>query len=96
MWPEMEKAAHTLAYDGAIMGDNQSGKPFSHGQVEQWASATMPTLVIVGERSEPFFQTGTQALTAVLPNAQRRTLEGQTHGVAPDALAPVLEEFFAG
>ena len=27
MWPEMEKVAHTLAYDGTIMGDNQSGKP---------------------------------------------------------------------
>jgi hypothetical protein len=30
-----------------------------------------------------------------LPSAQHRTLEGQTHAVAPEALAPVLAEFFA-
>ena len=37
-----------------------------------------------------------RAVADVLPNAQRRTLEGQTHDVAPDALAPVLEKYFAG
>ena len=36
-----------------------------------------------------------QALAAVIPDAQRRILEGQNHDVAPEALAPVLEEFFA-
>jgi hypothetical protein len=30
-----------------------------------------------------------------LPNAQHRTLDGQTHAVAPEVLAPVLAEFFA-
>ena len=35
-----------------------------------------------------------QALAHALPNAKRRTLEGQTHDVAPEALAPVLMEFF--
>lgn len=91
MWPEMEKVAHTLAYDGAIMGDNQSGKPLPPNQ---WASATSPTLVIVGGESEAFFQNGTQALVDILPNAQRRTLKGQTHEVSAEALAPVLVEFF--
>jgi hypothetical protein len=33
---------------------------------------------------------------AYLPNAQRRTLEGQTHAVDPQALAPLLVEVFAG
>jgi pimeloyl-ACP methyl ester carboxylesterase len=93
MWPEMEKVAHTLAYDGTIMGDNQSGKPLSP---KHWASATSPTLVMVGGESETFFQHGTQALVDILPNARRRTLEGQTHEVAAEALAPVLVEFFAG
>jgi hypothetical protein len=31
---------------------------------------------------------------AALSDAQRRTLEGQTHDVAPEAIAPVLEDFF--
>jgi hypothetical protein len=37
-----------------------------------------------------------QALGKAIPNAQIRTLEGQTHDVDPDVLAPVLEGFFAG
>ena len=36
-----------------------------------------------------------EALADALPNAQRRTLEGQTHEVAPEVLAPVLQAFFA-
>ena len=91
MWAEMEKVAHTLAYDGIIMGDTQSGRPLP---AERWAAATSPTLVIVGGASEAFFHQGTQALVDVLPNAQHRTLEGQTHEVTAEALAPVLVAFF--
>ena len=56
----------------------------------------MPTLVITGGNSAPFFATGARALVAQLPNARHFVLEGQDHNVAPDALAPVLTEFFAG
>ncbi len=96
MWPEMEKVAHTLAYDGAFMQDVQAGRPLPADRVEQWASAAMPTLVIVGGASEPFFHRGAQALVDVLHNAQLRVLEGQTHEVSTEALAPVLVEFFTG
>jgi hypothetical protein len=34
------------------------------------------------------------ALANAIPNAQHRTLEGQTHEVATEAIAPVLVEFF--
>ena len=91
-WPEMEKVAHTLAYDGAVMRDNSAGKPL---RPNQWNSATMPTLVIVGGASEAFFQNGTRALVDNLPNARHHTLEGQTHEVSSEALAPALLEFFA-
>jgi hypothetical protein len=33
-------------------------------------------------------------LADVLPNAKHRTLEGQTHIVKAEALAPVLVDFF--
>jgi len=52
--------------------------------------------VMAGENSEAFFHDAAQALTDILPNAQRRTLAGQDHGVANEALVPVLVEFFAG
>jgi len=91
MWPFMEAVAHTLAYDGAIVADTLNGKPV---RAEQWTTVTMPTIVMDGG-AIPWLSTGAEALARVLPNAQRRTLEGQTHDVAPEAIAPVLEEFFA-
>jgi pimeloyl-ACP methyl ester carboxylesterase len=93
MWAEMETVAHTLPYDGTIMGNTMSGKPLPS---QKWASTTCPTLVMDGGESPAWFHNGAQALTDVLPNAQHRTLEGQNHGVAAEALAPVLKEFFAG
>lgn len=90
-WADMEKVAHTLAYDGMIVKDFLAGKPLPP---KRWASFTAPTLVIVGGNSEPFFHDGAQALVDDMSNAQRRTLEGQDHAVSPVALAPVLIEFF--
>jgi len=90
-WADMEKVAHTLAYDGMIVKDFLAGKPLPP---KRWASFTAPTLVIVGGNSEPFFHDGAQALVNHMPNAQRRILEGQDHAVSPAVLAPVLTEFF--
>ena len=81
--------APTLAYDGAIMGDGSV-------PIERLASLTVPTLVIDGGASPAFMHNAAQAAAHALPNAQRRTLEGQTHDVAPQALAHVLVEFFKG
>jgi hypothetical protein len=39
-------------------------------------------------------QRAAKATAEALPNAEHRTLDGQTHDVAPDARAPVLVEFF--
>jgi pimeloyl-ACP methyl ester carboxylesterase len=91
----MEAVAHTAAYDGAIMADTMAGTPLP---LDRWASVTIPALVIVGEKSDPFWQTGTRALADALPNGVHRTLDTlseESHGVAPAALAPVMAEFFA-
>jgi pimeloyl-ACP methyl ester carboxylesterase len=91
MWSAMEKVAHTLAYDGTIMGDNMAGKPLPPNR---WASVVMPTLVMDGGESPAWLRNAAQAVAGALPNAKYRTLEGQTHGIVPAALAPVLVEFF--
>ena len=91
MWPAMEAVAHTLAYDGETLGDSMSGKPLSK---KRWGSVAVPTLVIDGDASPAWLRNAVQALTDLLPNAERRTLEGQTHDVDAKVLAPVLEEFF--
>jgi pimeloyl-ACP methyl ester carboxylesterase len=92
-WPALEAVAHTLSYDGRIMGDHMSGKALPS---DRWASVTIPTLLIDGGESPPSQRNAVQGLVDVLPDAQRRTIEGQTHDVDPALLAPVLEEFFAG
>jgi len=88
-WLAQEAMAHTLAYDAAIMGD------FSL-PIELAASVTAPTLVIAGEASFPFMRVTAQALAGALPDGHALILEGQTHDIAPQVLAPVLEEFFLG
>jgi pimeloyl-ACP methyl ester carboxylesterase len=87
IWPLFEAVAPTLAYDNAIMGNGSV-------PTEWLASVTVPTLVIDGGASPAFLHNAAQALAHALPNAKLRTLEGQTHDVAPEALAPVLMEFF--
>ena len=96
MWPAMEAIAPTLAYDGAIMEGLMAGKPLPAERIARWKAMSAPTLVIDGGASWPFMRTGADALADVLPNAQRRTLEGQTHDVNADVLAPVLNGFFRG
>ena len=90
-WSDMEKVAHTLAYDGTIVKDFLAGKPLPP---KRWAAFTAPTLVIAGGNSEPFFHDGAQALVDIMPNAKRYVLEGQDHNVSAAALAPVLTKFF--
>jgi pimeloyl-ACP methyl ester carboxylesterase len=86
-WAATENLAHTLVYDAVIMGDYSLPS-------RRFASVTIPTLVIDGEKSDVRLRNAVLAVAEALTNAQRRTLEGQTHDVAPETLAPVLEEFF--
>ncbi len=94
-WAETEAIAHTIAYDGMVMGTTMSGNPLPADRTAQWAHATMPVLVIAGEHSGSFFHSGAKALVESLPDAQYRFLEGQSHAVDSTVLAPILAEFFA-
>ena len=87
-WPAQEAMAHTLAYDATIMGDYSL-------PTQRLASIKTTTLVLDGGASFPFLHPTADAIAKAIPNAQRRTLEGQQHNVEPEALAPVLKEFFS-
>jgi pimeloyl-ACP methyl ester carboxylesterase len=89
----MEGVAHTIAYDGRVMGDTMSGRPLSP---EPWRRIAVPVLVLDGGASPAHFRTGADALASHIPNAERRTLAGQDHGPADDVLAPVLVTFYTG
>jgi pimeloyl-ACP methyl ester carboxylesterase len=89
MWPMWEAIAPTIAYDAAALGEDASVP------VERAAHMTVPTLVMDGGATEFSFMRATALrLAEAIPSAQHRTLEGQTHQVAAEALAPVLVEFF--
>jgi pimeloyl-ACP methyl ester carboxylesterase len=89
-WPGLEAVAPTLAYDhAAIMGEPWS-VPAGLG-----ARVSVPALVMAGDTSLPFMPDAARVLSQAIPQGQLRTLAGQTHEVKPDALAPVLVEFFA-
>jgi pimeloyl-ACP methyl ester carboxylesterase len=92
MWKGLKATAHTLPYDWAALGKHTMyGAPL---KAEEWASVTMPTLVVTGAKSPAVLQQGSRALADVLPNAELRTLEGVSHNLKMKKLAPVLAEFF--
>ncbi len=86
-WGATEALAHTLAYDATIMGDYSV-------PVDRAELVVAPTLVITGGASFPFMHETAKALANALPNGEVRTLEGQSHDVAPQVIAPALKEFF--
>jgi pimeloyl-ACP methyl ester carboxylesterase len=89
MWRGLVSMAPTLAYESAVLGKGHSLP------TALLAGVTTPTLVMHGGAGAPFMRDAAKALSQALPNAQLRTLAGQTHGVRPKVLAPVLAEFFA-
>jgi pimeloyl-ACP methyl ester carboxylesterase len=92
VWPRLKSAAPTLPYDIAIIHDHQRGVPFTPGE---WDGIKAPTLVAVGGKAPAWITNATRALADALPDATYRTLPGQSHMVKPQALAPVLTEFFS-
>jgi len=89
-WGEMEAIAPTLAYDHSAIMCKDSSIP-----TERAARVHVPTLVLHGGNSFPFMRKTAKTLSKTIPVATLRTLDGQTHDVEPEALAPVLVEFFA-
>jgi pimeloyl-ACP methyl ester carboxylesterase len=93
-WKGLRATAHTLPYDWAALGKHRMyGAPLVPAEFE---SIDVPALVVCGAKSPAELRTGSRALAAVLPDAHLRELEGVSHNVKMEALAPVLTEFFAG
>lgn len=89
MWRGLVRLAPTLAYDSEVLGEGHSLP------VARLLRATTQTLVMHGGAGAPSLRDAARAISEAMPKAQLRTLAGQTHGVSPKAIAPVLEEFFS-
>jgi pimeloyl-ACP methyl ester carboxylesterase len=86
-WKIMEGVGHTLAYDFAVLDDGTV-------PLDAAKKVSIPTLVMDGEKSFDFMHDAADTLGKTIPQSQRKTLQNQTHDVSPEALAPVLKEFF--
>jgi pimeloyl-ACP methyl ester carboxylesterase len=87
-WPAQEAIAHTLAYDARVMGDYSVPTATA-------ARVTVPTLILTGGDSFPFFQPTAEALVAAMPDARTAVLPGQQHNVDPTVLGPAMAAFLA-
>jgi pimeloyl-ACP methyl ester carboxylesterase len=94
VWKRLTAVAHTLPYDARLIEGRQTGRPLPAGQ---WASVTIPTLVMCGtEKESPsFLRHASAAVADALPDArlvERRGL-GHTKKLTPKVIAAALTEF---
>jgi Predicted hydrolases or acyltransferases (alpha/beta hydrolase superfamily) len=86
-WELIKRIDFTLAYDYEVLGDGTVPQAIAK-------SIAVPTLVMDGEKSMEFMRPTADRVARLIPGAERKTLEGQTHQAAPEVTAPVLIEFF--
>lgn len=87
-WPIYLEVAHTLAYDSAVV-ERASHAPWA----EQWSRISQPTLVLIGEDTQPSFPPIANALVRALPNATMETLPARQHRWQADLMADRLGRF---
>lgn len=90
-WAMFEAIAPTLAYDAAAMGEDRKAP------LKRAAGVRVPALLMDGGENlayMPFMHATAESLAQAIPHARQRTLDGQTHDVKAEVLAPALVEFF--
>jgi len=88
MWRGLEALAPTLAYDSQVLGEGYALPTAILTKI------STPALVMHGGSGSPSMAGVAEAISKKIPKAQFRTVAGQTHGVSPKAMAPILAEFF--
>jgi pimeloyl-ACP methyl ester carboxylesterase len=80
----MLDCARALPHDYAVLGDGLVPTNLA-------ARVDVPALILAAEAMPET----AQALADAMPNARFRAIEASAHELAPEALAPVLKEFFS-
>lgn len=80
--------AGTIVYEAEIQ---KASKAFLQNQA---ANLPMPVLMLAGTKSFKTAPAIMTSFTQVIPQAESRLLEGQTHSVEPEVISPILHEFF--
>ncbi|WP_370942852.1 alpha/beta fold hydrolase [Amycolatopsis sp. cg5] len=90
MWGWFTGLAHTLYYDTTLCGPGNV--------LPEWLKTIeVPTLAIGGGTTDEWMRLSAKAVADAIPDGRYVVLEGHDHGVLahPDALKPLLVEFFA-
>jgi pimeloyl-ACP methyl ester carboxylesterase len=86
-WKKNKAVAHTLKYDLKLLSD---------WSVLNGQSASVPTLVVGGEKSPQLLRDAVSMVAAAIPGSRTKILAGQNHNFSPATLAPVVDEFLQG
>ncbi len=89
-WGYLQQMAHTLLYDGGVMGWDEQGLP-----TELLAGLAIPVLTVSSIASAPWLASAAQAVADALPDGRHQRLEGTFHQVPPALLGPTLAAFYA-
>lgn len=92
-WAGLEALAHTLPYDGRVMGFDRPDRSLP---VERWKAIEVPVLAMGGGASPERMRNVARAVADALLDATYRSIPGQTHQADPATMAPVLRAFFLG
>lgn len=87
VWGKLVAVAHTLPYDAAVMTEFRVPRA-------RFASIRVPAVAMNGSRTDPRLQQAARTVASAIPGGTHRSLEGQSHMVNPEVLAPVVTEFF--
>ncbi len=82
---DLEKMAHTLVYESSLL----EALPR-----DLLSSVRVPTLVVDGDQSPAAVRQAAKAIARGIHDASYQALKGQGDEIAPEALGPVLSEFF--
>ena len=86
-WPALVSMAPTLPYDLMLTADG--GVP-----ADRLAGIAAPVLALYGGASAAWASDSATAVASAVQHGLTSAIDGQDHAVAPDAVAPVLLEFF--
>jgi pimeloyl-ACP methyl ester carboxylesterase len=87
-WDATLALAPTLAYDDAAMGDSRVPDDLLQ-------ALAVPVLALAGSASPDFMRLGAEGVTSGAQDGTFELVEGQTHDVSGEAVAPHLLRFFA-
>lgn len=88
-WPAMCAVAPTLVYDLTAVDAVNTDPDW----VTRWSPVEVPVEVYSGANSFPALASAADAVAAAIPDSRRRTLVGESHNPAPDAIVHVVEGF---